>query len=90
MTDTEGPKERVAVGDVLSGLTVPTLNPGDVPCAAIMFIKVKDSAGDDAGWYVRETENVVDFEVSGVLSSFVHHHTAFLAGGWDVVAHGRR
>jgi hypothetical protein len=80
---TPGPgDERVPISEVLSGLTIHPLEPGETPLEAFVLIKTLDGDGDPA-WAYRTTNRLNREELLGALIVQVDVLRRELRSEWD-------
>jgi hypothetical protein len=73
---------RVPVGEVLAGLEIHPLYPGDTPIEAFVLIKVLDADGETS-WGYRTTNRLNREELLGALTVQVAVLTKSLRDLWD-------
>ena len=70
------------VGEVLAGMAVPALPQGAKPQGLLAFVKL-DEADGSTGWSVRQTSNLDEDEVLGILIGYTHRLKQRAADSWD-------
>ncbi len=75
-------EHRVPIAEVLSGLEIHALEPGDTAIEAFVLIKTLDASGD-VSWGYRTTNRLNREELLGALTVQVAVLTKELRDEWD-------